>query len=99
ERCARFVAGFGGALGIDSLLRDIRSAIEQLQAHETDQPKVPVWTRSAEQLPEVGCVVLACYRNGNDFLRKIRAEYIPPRFKLADDLEVACITEWERDEE
>lgn len=95
ERCARFVSGFAGALGIDSLLRDIRSAIEQLQAPEADQPMVPAWIRSAEQLPEVGVIVLACYRNDYDFLRKIRAEYIPPRFKLADDLEVACISEWD----
>jgi hypothetical protein len=41
------------------------------------------WTAVSEALPQPGVTVLACYRNRNDKLRRIRAVWVPAKFEEA----------------
>lgn len=56
-------------------------------------PNLTAWFIVGEgQMPPPGVTVLACYRNGDGKLRRIRAEYIAAHSRSADDLDPDCET-------
>lgn len=65
----------------------IRSLTERLE-------KAGAWISVSDRLPEPGVTVLACYTNSHGKVRRIRAEYVAPKSRVADypcDTDEECV--------
>jgi hypothetical protein len=59
--------------------------VEYLRGQAAQLQELRTWRRVDDDLPEPGVTVLACYTNSHGKTRRIRAEYIAPKFRPAYD--------------
>lgn len=84
----RAVQEIGAALGLkDPSPAQVVAGVEQLQRELARATAAPAWIAVADGTPAPGQVVWACYRNGAGQLCQIRAEFVAPRSRSAEDFD------------